>query len=569
MARKPSNLIYGVDESPALYELIVLGIQHVFIISVAFVFPVIIIQESGGTPQQAATMIQMSMVAAGIGVILQAFKKGPIGSGYLCPEVCGPSFLSASILAAQTGGLGAVFAGTFFGGFFEAIFSRVVKHMRAFFPPEVTGTVVAMVGITIIPFAMPRFFGLNETNQAIRHADIFVAITTLAIMCGATIWGKDKLRLYNIIIGMTTGYLLSFVFGIYSADQVSAFSSAAYFSLPKPILYGWSISWGLVLPFIVASLCSSLKTIGDLATCQKINDADWKRTDMESVSRGLLADAACAMGSGLLGGMGQSTSSSNIALSMATGATSRKIAWATGITLVVVSFFPKLATVFVIMPIPVMGATLVFVVSFMIVVGFQIITTRMLDARKILVVGISIILGLSVDMVPGAYAHMPGWIAPIFSSSLSLATVSVVILNLLARIGIAQKKVLVLKPGIDSGETIYQFMDDQGRTWGARPEIISKGIRVITEFFEANEFTQLTKNDIETTVSFDEFNLDITIGYKGRPLEFPDGKPTPEELMADETAIARLSAIIIRRTVDRMQSEEKNGQITMHFHFDH
>ena len=128
------SLIYGVDDQPSLYELIVLGLEHLSVMTLAFVFPVIIVQESGGTMAQAATMIQMSMIAGGLGTILQSLKKGPMGSGYLCPQLCGPSFLSASILAGQTAGLGAVFAGTFFGAFFEVLFSRVVKRLRQFFP---------------------------------------------------------------------------------------------------------------------------------------------------------------------------------------------------------------------------------------------------------------------------------------------------------------------------------------------------------------------------------------------------------------------------------------------------
>ena len=111
MARKPSNLIYGIDESPSFYELIILGMEHISVLTLAFVFPVVIVQESGGTMSQAATMIQMSMIAGGLGTILQATKKGSAGSGYLCPQICGPSFLSASILAGKTAGLGAVFAG--------------------------------------------------------------------------------------------------------------------------------------------------------------------------------------------------------------------------------------------------------------------------------------------------------------------------------------------------------------------------------------------------------------------------------------------------------------------------
>ncbi|MFH1488286.1 MAG: solute carrier family 23 protein [Pseudomonadota bacterium] len=569
MPVKPSNMIYGVDEHPPLYELIILGLEHMSVMTLAFIFPVIIVQESGGTMAQAATMIQMSMIAGGLGTILQSLKKGPVGSGFLCPQVCGPSFLSASILAGKTAGLGAVFAGTFFGGFFEALFSRLVKHLRQFFPPEVTGTVVAMVGITVIPFAMPRFLGLTETDPTVKAHEILVAVATLAVICAATIWGKKKLRLYNIIIGMVTGYVLSWMLCIFTPEQTERLSSTGYFALPVPVLHGWSVSWELVLPFVAASLCSSLKTIGDLVTCQKINDPGWKRMDLESISGGLLADAAGAMGGALLGGMGQSTSSSNVALSLATGATSRRIAWSVGLMLCGLAFFPKFATIFVIMPTPVIGATLVFAVSFMIVVGFQIITSRMLDARKMLVVGISIILGLSVDMVPGVYAGVPEWIRPIFSSSLSLATITVVILNIIFRIGLVAKKALVLKPGRDSGQSIYDFMDTCGREWGARPEVIARATGILTEFFEACAMARLSKSDIRMETAFDEFNLDLVITYDGRPLDFSAQKPSAEEILADDASLARLSAYIISRTADRVSCEEKKGKTILRVHLDH
>jgi NCS2 family nucleobase:cation symporter-2 len=569
MARKPASLIYGVDEHPSFYELLILGLEHISVMTLAFVFPVIIVQEAGGSMVQAATMIQMSMIAGGLGTILLSLKKGPVGSGYLCPQVCGPSFLSASILAGRSAGLGAVMVGTFFGGFFEALFSRVVKRLRQFFPPEVTGTVVAMVGITVIPFAMPRFLGLNETDPVVRGHDILVAMITLAVISAVTVWGRKKLRLYNIIIGMVTGYFLSYLLGIFTPEQTEKFLSADFFALPVPVLYEWHINWGLILPFVVASLCSSLKTIGDLVTCQKINDADWNRMDMDSVGGGLLADAAGCMSAGLLGGMGQSTSSSNVALSLATGATSRRIAWAVGLLLCALAFFPKFATIFVIMPAPVIGATLVFAVSFMIVVGIQIITSRMLDTRKMLVVGISIILGLSVDMVPGVYAGVPGWIKPVFSSSLSLATISVVFLNIIFRIGITAARRLVLKPGPDSGQALYDFMDTCGREWGARPEIIARATRVIAELFETCTRSGLAGGNITVDARFDEFNLDMVFGYEGRAPDFSAGPPAIEDILEDETALPRLSAEIIRRTADRLTCEEKQGKTVVRIHFDH
>ena len=221
------------------------------------------------------------------------------------------------------------------------------------------------------------------------------------------------------------------------------------------------------------------------------------------------------------------------------------------------------------MPAPVIGATLVFAVSFMIVVGIQIITSRMLDTRKMLVVGISIILGLSVDMVPGVYAGVPGWIKPVFSSSLSLATISVVFLNIIFRIGITAARRLVLKPGPDSGQALYDFMDTCGREWGARPEIIARATRVIAELFETCTRSGLAGGNITVDARFDEFNLDMVFGYEGRAPDFSAGPPAIEDILEDETALPRLSAEIIRRTADRLTCEEKQGKTVVRIHFDH
>jgi xanthine permease XanP len=92
------------------------------------------------------------------------------------------------------------------------------------------------------------------------------------------------------------------------------------------------------------------------------------------------------------------------------------------------------------MPPPVMGAILVYVACFMILGGIQIITSRMLDARRTFVVGIPFIFGLSVAMVPGLHAKVPASLAPMFGSSLSLATILVIVLNLLFRIGVETRK---------------------------------------------------------------------------------------------------------------------------------
>lgn len=567
--RKPANLIYDVDEKPGLATLILLGFEHICVLSIAFVFPVLVIQAIGGKIDDARHLINMAMIATGIATVVQGLNRGPIGSGYLCPLVNGPAFLSASILAGKAGGLPLIFGMTFVGGLFEAAFSRVASRMRALFPAEVTGTIVTMVGIEVIPHGLKRFFGIDADGQLLDPRAAFVGVSTLALMMGLTVWGKGKARLYSVLIGMVAGYIIAALMGFIGPDQRRQMTEAPWFALPVPGNYGMSFSWALVVPFVVASLSSALKTMGDLTTCQKINDANWKRPDMPSIGRGILACASGNILSGLAGALGTSPSSSNVGLSIASGATSRTIAYSTGAILILLAFLPKCAAVFVIMPSPVMGASLAFAASFMVMAGIQIMMSRLIDSRKTFVIGTSIVFGLSVDLVPGLYHGLPQWIAAFFQSSLSMATVCAIVLNVFMRIGIARTARIQLVPGTDGSDAVFTFMQRQGSLWGAMPDVIAHAASDINEVFESTTASSLVDGPLQVAVSFDEFNLDVDISYKGRAMPFPNTSPSGEEMLASPDSIARMSGFIVRKRTDRVESDEKGGIARIRLHYIH
>src|SRR5215472_11157529 len=173
---------------------------------------------------------------------------------------------------------------------------------------------------------------------------------------------------------------------------------------------------------------------------------------MKPVSGGLLAGGLCRTISGALGGVGQSTYSSDVGLSLTTAAASRVIAWPAGLIIMGLAFFPRLATVFSVMPDPVIGAVLVYVACFMILGGLQVMMSRLLDTRRILVIGIAVIFGLSVEIVPGLYSSVPAWIKPLFSSALSLGTVLVVGLNLLFQLGTSKRQIFDIDPVAGLGD---------------------------------------------------------------------------------------------------------------------
>jgi NCS2 family nucleobase:cation symporter-2 len=541
------------------------------VIFIAILFPVVIVHEMGANISlfNARSFISLTMIAGGLTTILQALKKGTIGSGYLCPAVCGPSYYSASVMAVHTGGLSLLFGMTGFVGFVEVLFSRIMHKLRFLFPTEVTGTVVTLVGIVIIPLAVQSSVGLSHQDHVIDTNEIVVAVITFGTMVGLNVFTRGKLKLYCAIIGMVTGYVAAIPLGVLTSDSLQQVKEASMFSLPYIKGMSWSFKPSLMIPFIVAALCSTLKTVGDIAACQKINDTRWKRPDMNSISKGILVDGIGGVLPGLLGGYGQSTSSTNVGLSVATGATSRYIAFSAGGILIFLAFCPKLANIFLIMPLPVMGSALIFAIGFMILQGIQIIMSRMLDARKIFVVGTSLILGLSADMIPHVYDGIHSWLEPVFSSSLSLGAVSAVLLNLLLRIGISKKKKIILHPGEESSTVIFDFMEKQGSTWGARREVIFKASSAINELMEALSSFNLAENPVNVEVIFDELNLDVIINYKGKAIKFPSKKPTSSLVAEDEEAALDLSGFMIKKYTDKASVTTIKDGVKIQLHFEH
>jgi xanthine permease XanP len=570
MAKKPANLVYGVDDSPPVFISVILAIQHICLLFMATLLPVFIIHQLGDkiTPEEAQSFISMTMIAGGIASIIQAYKIGPVGSGYFCPSLSGPAYFDASKAAAAAGGLPLLFGMTLLSGALESFFSRVMHKLRFLFPVEVTGLIVAMVGVVVIPISVKNFFGVTSGHPGLNPEQTAIGLVTFTVMIALNVWSKGNAKLFCTLVGITVGYVMAVVLNLIPPQDVERLNSARLFAFPQLSHIKWTFDFTLLIPFIVATICSSFKTVGDIVTCQKINDSEWKRPDMKNISNGILADGLGGVIPGLIGGYGQSTSSANVGMSLATGSTSRKIAIPLCIIFFILAFFPKLAEIFIIMPEPVMGAAMTFSVAFMITTGFQMMMSRMLDARKIFVIGTSLIFGLSVDMLPDLYSNIHPWIRPVFSSTLSLATVSAILLNLIFRIGISKHKTLILVPDVDISGNIFSFMEQQGGVWGARREVILKATTAITELAETLIVNRLAEGPVKIKLSFDEFSLDAKLEYAGKPVVFRKERPDEKEILEEDGTI-KLAGFIVYKYTDRIKTEKKDGNITVILHFEH
>ena len=436
MAARPANLIYGVDDVPPPPVLFLLALQHIFLMSSTLVLPIVLVSQISGDFTQTSAVVALTMIACGIGTILQACRWRGIGSGFLCPNLCGPNFFASCMATAWLGGLPLMRGMTIAAGLIEIVFARVLHRLAFLFPAQITGLVVFMVALSLVPVGSSNFLHVAYAGEPIQPISLSIAAVTLLAMAGINIWGARRLKLYGLLIGLVIGYALSAVAGLIDPVRYHNVGLAPWIGLPDYAGFTQiSFDWSLLPAFAIVSICGALKSFGNLVMCEKVNDDAWTRPDIRRIGGGLVADGIAVTLSGLLGGVASDTSASNVGLSGATGATSRWIGVAAGALFALLGFSPKLAAVLSVMPPPVAGAILIFVVCFMIMAGVQIILSSKPDTRMTFVIGISLAFGLSLDMAPELYAHVPGWLRPMFESSLTLATVLAVVLHQLFRFG--------------------------------------------------------------------------------------------------------------------------------------
>lgn len=566
--RKPPNILYGVDETPPLGVTLLSGVQQVGLISVYLVFPLLIGREAQVTDSEVVGLLSASMIAMAVAAILPALRIGPVGAGFLCPGVFTAAYFAPSLLAAHAGGMPLVFGMTIFGGFIGSAFSQMLRYLRPVFPPEVAGFVVMMLGVTIGAIGVRYALGIRTVNP-VHPEELVVATVSLCTMIGLNVWTRGYLKLFCGLLGMIAGYVVAASLGVLSESDLERVAGTPIVGLPSIGHFGWSFDYALIPAFVFAALAAGLKALGTITTCEKINDADWVRPDMRVIQRGVLADAITTITAGALGATGVNSSPSAVGLSSATGVTSRRVAFAIGAIFLGLAVLPKAAAVLAVMPRPVIGAAFLFTASFVFVNGLEIVNSRLLDARRTFVIGISFMLGLAVDFFPEYFTRLPAAIHPLTSSSLVLGMLSAVVLNLVFRIGARRTQRLVVDPAHVDPIAIETFMETQGAAWGARRDVIDRAIFNLQQSIETLVSSGVAQGMFEVTASFDEHNMDVRVSYDGLPLELPVRRPSNEEIMASEEGERRLAGFMLRRYADRVAATHRGGRSTILFHFDH
>ncbi|MGH8431575.1 MAG: uracil-xanthine permease family protein, partial [Solimonas sp.] len=454
-------------------------------------------------------------------------RRGPVGSGYLCPPVVSAIYLPGCLVAAAQGGMPLVAGMILVAGLAECGLARLVGKLRKIFPAVVSGIILMAVGLELARIGMSIAWrpGL-PASPAFGGVEITFAVT-LVTMVALSVWGQGPLRTFCALIGIVAGYCVAAAFGQLEPDFFTDLRDSPIVDLPHTFPVSLDFDATLVLPFVIAAVASGLRTVGTLTTCQQINDAGWARPDMKSIAGGVTADGiGCAIG-GLLSAPGLSASPSLVGIQKATGVTSRHVAWSIALWLVALACLPKIASLIVHMPKPVMAGALFFNGAFMFVGGIQVALSRPLTLRGTFLIGLTVLSAVGVLLYPEFFRRLPAWTHSITQSAISMATSSAVLLNLVFLIGRWRYGGLQIEihDRAVSREQLEKFIVAEGKAWKLPPSDTSRIGAVVGDLLDQIAADGLADNAISIRAGWDEYDVTIDICYCGALPHLGDSRP--------------------------------------------
>lgn len=429
--------IHPVDEVLPLPKLAAYGLQHVLAFYAgAVLVPILVAGGLGLSTGQLIHLINADLFTCGIASIIQSVGLGP-KIGVRLPLLQGVTFTAVgpmiSIGLAAGGGsaglasiYGAVLAGGLFAFFAAPYFARLAR----FFPPVVTGTVILIIGIGLLPVAandvvMGR--GPNAIQNPVLLKNLLYAFGTLALIVAIQRFFRGFMATIAVLAGLVAGTLVAWLLGDAHFDAVE---SAAPLGYTLPFYFGWpSFSVTAILSMIVVMLITMVESTGDVYATGEIVR---KRIRREDIARTLRADGLATMLGGVLNSFPYTCYAENVGLVRLTQVKSRWVVCAAGVIMLILGSMPKAAAIVAGIPHPVLGGAALAMFAAVAVVGIQTLAkVDFNDHRNLVIVGTSLGLAMLVTAQPFVATGVPDWAQIIFGSGITLGALTAILLNAL------------------------------------------------------------------------------------------------------------------------------------------
>lgn len=528
--------------------------QHFALATVTLVIPRLVAQASNADAVTIENYVQLAMIALGIATLMQGWGWRGIGSGYLLPACYSGIYFAPAVAAATSHGLGAVAGLTIIAGITQVILSKALRYFRGVIPPDVSGVCIFIIGLGWGTLGLKLLFGAS-VGQIATDLGWVAGIVALASMVAASVWGGKSVRPMAVLIGMSVGCVTA-------ALMYAAFKEQA-FILPEPV-FVWP-RWPLsdvafegyyVSGFVLGAVASFLRMAGDVIASHQVSDRNWKRPNTRSLAAGGLSEGLSNICSGLLGAMPVNTNSGSVGLVAATGVSSRKIAWGVGVVWLVMGVLPFGAYLLLMIPEPVQGAAVLFTTGFVMRSGIAMLTQRMIDNRRAIVIGFSLLVGLSFNDILTALNVWPP-IHAIFSTPLVASVSAAILLTALFRIGL--KTTVSTDWTADQGAApLKEWMQAWSGGWAARSSVFYQAETVLEEFAQAAPF--LTHEPVDIQASYDEVSLRLEITWKGHAFLVDPGQERVWDMESEVSDVSvNLASALIRRVADHVSERDLPG----------
>jgi xanthine permease len=416
----------GIDDKLPLPSLFIFGVQHVLALFSGLVAVPLIVGSALQLPSHEITiLVQGSLITSGAGTLVQCLGVGRLGARL--PICMGSAFvfIAPSISVGQELGIQAVFGAAIVSGVIAYILSFFIWRVQRLIPTLVTGTVVVLIGLSLLPLGFTWLAG-GEGELYGEPISFFIGGLVLVLLLITSQMKKGLFSAFSVIIAITGGYILSAFFGLLDLSHIS---QADWVSFPNIFHFGMpTFSFTAIVTIFVAQLASTLESIGNT---YGTGAATGRKIGKRELSGSISADGLMSAFAAFFNGFSLTCFAQNIGVINITKIASRFAVAAAGIVLILLGLIPKFSAIISGMPAPVLGGA--SMVMFGSIVGsgvLQLRDSKKFGQREIIIFATSIALGLGFGMAPeGSLEQLPSSVALILESGVAVGGFSAILLN--------------------------------------------------------------------------------------------------------------------------------------------
>ncbi|MCX5535331.1 purine permease [Streptomyces sp. NBC_00006] len=414
---------HPVDARPPLRRLVPLSMQHLLVAYAGMATMPLLVGTALHLPEdRIRLLISANLLVSGVATVLQSM--GLKWFGARLPIVMGSTFtaITPAILIGQEHGLAAVFGATVVSGLVTLAIAPWFGRCLHLFPPLVTGTVIAVIGFSLVPSAAGLVTGDGGGGKGLALAAATVVLVVLVERLA-----PPAVARFSVLVAMAVGTVAALPLGLFDGSGVA---DAHVVTAPDPTAFGApTFVVPAIAAMLVVQLVNMVESVGDtLAVGQIVGRGD----DAPTVVRALRADGAATVLSGALASFPIVTFGQSVGLVSVTRVKSRHVVALSGVLMVVLAFVPVLGAAVAAVPGPVLGGVSLVMFGTVGAVGLRILARADLtEPRNLLTVALAFALGMIPLGAPDFYAPLPSYVRTVLDSGIAVTGIVAFLLNLL------------------------------------------------------------------------------------------------------------------------------------------